>query len=133
MPTLLEVAGVTAPESIDGRGVLPMQGQSVLDLLSSKSGKAYAGASRVGYELFSFKAFIDGNWKIVWMPKQLGTDEWKLFDLSRDAAEIRDLSAEQPEKPEKPEKLEKLGEMVALWEHYKEENGVLDIVPGVAK
>jgi arylsulfatase len=58
------------------------------------------------------------------MPKQLGTDEWKLFDLSRDAAEIRDLSAEQPDK---------LEEMVALWNQYREENGVLDIVPGVAK
>jgi arylsulfatase len=103
---------------------LPMQGQSVLDLLSGKSGKAYAGASRVGYELFSFKAFIDGTWKIVRMPKPLGTDEWELFDLSRDAAENRDLSAEQPDK---------LEEMVALWNQYREENGVLDIVPGVAK
>lgn len=127
MPTLLNVAGAQAPEAIEGRDVLPMQGQSVLDLFKGKSETAYAGASRVGYELFSFKAFIDGSWKIVWMPKPLGTGDWELFDLSKDPAELRDLSAEQPEK------LEKLEEMVALWSQYKEDNGVLDIVPEVAK
>jgi arylsulfatase len=124
MPTLLETAGIAAPESIDGRNVLPIQGQSVLDLFTGKSEKAYAGAGRVGYELFSFKAFVDGNWKIVRMPKPLGTGEWELFDLSKDPAEIHDLSSKQPTK---------LEEMVALWNQYKEENGVLDIVPEVAK
>lgn len=124
MPTLLDVAGAAKPEVIDGREVLPMQGQSVLDLFTGKTKKPYAGASRIGYELFSFKAFIDGNWKIVRMPKPLGTGEWELFDLSKDPAEIQDLSAEQPDK---------LAEMVTLWEQYKEENGVLDIVPELAK
>ncbi len=61
MPTLLDVAGAAKPDAIDGREVLPMQGQSVLDLFEGKSETAYAGASRVGYELFSFKAFIDGS------------------------------------------------------------------------
>ncbi len=124
MPTLLEAAGVAAPEAIDGREVLPMQGQSVLDLFAGESETAYAGASRVGYELFSFRAFIDGDWKIVRMPKPLGTGDWELFDLSTDPAEIHDLSSEQPEK---------LEEMVDLWEAYKEENSVLDIVPKVAR
>jgi arylsulfatase len=124
MPTLLDVAGAAKPDAIDGRGVLPMQGQSVLDLFAGKSESAYAGASTVGYELFSFKAFIQGNWKIVWMPKPLGTGEWELFDLSRDPAELHDLSAKQPGR---------LEEMVALWNQYKKDNGVLDIVPKVAK
>jgi len=124
MPTLLEVAGATKPDVIEGREVLPMQGQSVLDLFSGQSDSAYAGADRVGYELFSFKAFVDGQWKIVRMPKPLGTGEWELFDLSKDPAEVHDLSAEQPDR---------LEEMVALWKRYKEENGVLDIVPKVAK
>jgi len=124
MPTLLEVAGAGKPDVIDGRKVLPMQGQSVLDLFTGRSEKAYPGADRVGYELFSFKAFIDGNWKIVWMPKPLGTGEWELFDLSTDPAEVRDLSADRPDK---------LQAMVALWNQYKEDNGVLDIVPEIAK
>jgi arylsulfatase len=107
MPTLLDVAGAAKPDAIDGRKVLPMQGQSVLDLFAGKSETAYAGASRVGYELFSFKAFFDGNWKIVWLPKPLGTGDWELFDLSNDPAELHDLSAEQPDK---------LKQMVALWD-----------------
>ncbi|MDH3623013.1 MAG: arylsulfatase [Myxococcales bacterium] len=124
MPTLLDLAGAAKPDAIDGRGVLPMQGQSVLDLFAGRSESAYEGASTVGYELFSFKAFIQGNWKIVWMPKPLGTGEWELFDLSNDPAELHDLSAEQPET---------LQEMVSLWNQYKKDNGVLDIVPKVAK
>ncbi len=101
-----------------------MQGRSVLDLFAGRSESAYAGASTVGYELFSFKAFIDGNWKIVWLPKPLGTGDWELFDLSTDPAELRDLSTDQPDK---------VKEMVALWNQYKKHNGVLDIVPKVAK
>jgi arylsulfatase len=118
MPTLLDVAGAAKPDAIDGREVLPMQGQSVLDLFEGKSETPYAGASRVGYELFSFKAFFDGSWKIVWLPKPLGTGNWELFDLSKDPAELHDLSAEQPDK---------LEEMVALWNEYKKDNGVLDV------
>ena len=124
MPTLLDVAGVAAPEAVGGRAVLPMQGKSVLALFRGQSQTAYPGADRVGYELFSFKAFIDGNWKIVWMPKPLGTGDWELFDVSRDPAELHDLSAEEPGR---------LEEMVALWNQYKKDNGVLDIVPKVAK
>lgn len=49
---------------------------------------------------------------------------YDFFNLSKNPGELRDLSAEQPDK---------LQEMVALWKQYSEENGVLDIVPEVAK
>ena len=124
MPTLLDVAGAAKPDAIDGREVLPMQGQSVLDLFAGKSDVAYSGASTVGYEIFGFKAFVDGSWKIVWLPKPVGTGDWELFHLSNDPAELHDLSAEQPDR---------LKEMVALWNQYQNDNGVLDIVPKVAK
>ncbi|MCK5573357.1 MAG: hypothetical protein KAJ12_11385, partial [Bacteroidetes bacterium] len=74
--------------------------------------------SRVGYEMFGLKAYFVGEWKILWMPKPFGSGEWELFDLSKDPGETSDLSKIYPEKRE---------EMVALWEKYKKENGVLDI------
>jgi arylsulfatase len=120
MPTLLEVAGTAKPDAIDGRDVLPMQGQSVLELFEGETPTAYAGASEVGYELFGFKAFFDGSWKIVQLPKPLGTGDWELFDLSTDPGELRDLSAQQPDR---------LQRMVDRWNAYKSENGVLDVAP----
>ena len=95
-----------------------MQGHSVLDLFEGKAQTAYAGADDVGYELFGMKAFFAGDWKILWMPVPFGTGEWELFDLKQDPAEMNDLSGQHPDR---------LKEMVARWEQYEKDNGVLDI------
>ncbi len=118
MPTILDVAGIGHPREIDGREVVPMQGRSVLDLFEGKSEAPSAAASRVGYELFGMKAVFDGDWKILWMPPPFGPGEWELFNLRQDPAELNDLSAEFPDR---------LAAMIALWEQYKEANGILDI------
>lgn len=118
MPTILDVAGVEYPQLIEGRQVVPMQGKSVLDLFEGKVETPYAGASQVGYELFGLKAFIVGDWKILWMPPPFGPGEWGLYNLREDPAEMNDLSGEYPDK---------FAEMIALWEQYKEDNGILDI------
>jgi arylsulfatase A-like enzyme len=118
MPTLLEVAGVSPLREINGRARLPLQGQSVLNLFEGKMQTAYAGAAEVGFELFGMKAYFSGNWKILWMPVPFGTGEWELFDLNQDPGELNDLRGEHPER---------LDKMIALWEQYKVDNGVLDI------
>lgn len=118
MPTFLELAGVTHPGQFNGRKVKPMQGHSVLDLLEGKVTSPYTGASQVGYELFGMKAFFDGDWKILWMPKPFGPGEWELFNLKQDPAELNDLGKQHPDK---------LKEMITLWEQYKKDNKVLDI------
>jgi arylsulfatase len=118
MPTFLDLAGVTAPEEIDGRRVRPMQGRSVLPMWEGETDSPYEGADRVGYEVFGLKAYFVGDWKILWMPEPFGPGEWELFNLTEDPAEVNDLSKEHPEKVE---------EMVALWEKYRKDNGVLDI------
>jgi arylsulfatase len=123
MPTILDMAGIAHPEEYEGRKVRPLQGGSVLDLFEGSAESPYAGASRVGYELFGLKAFFVGDWKILWMPHPFGKGEWELFNLKEDPAEIDDLSSEYPEKVE---------EMVALWEQYKKDNGVLDIALDLA-
>jgi len=72
----------------------------------------------VGYELFGLKAYIAGDWKILWMPEPFGKGEWELFDLKQDPAEMNDLSEQHPDR---------LEEMIGRWEQYKKDNGVLDI------
>jgi len=118
MPTLLDAAGVPAPQTIGGRKVRPLQGNSVLDLFVGKTQFAYAGADEVGYELFGLKAYFAGDRKILWMPEPFGTGEWELFDLKQDPAEMNDLSEQHPDR---------LEAMIARWEQYKKDNGVLDI------
>ena len=118
MPTILDVAGADHSEEFAGRTVRPLQGSSVLDLLTGKTESAYPGASQVGYELFGLKAYFAGDWKILWMPPPFGTGDWELFNLKEDPAEMRDLSEQHPER---------VADMVALWEQYKIDNGVLDI------
>jgi arylsulfatase len=118
MPTLLDAAAVTPPREIGGRKVRPMHGKSVMDLFAGKTEAAYTGADEVGYELFGLKAYFAGDWKILWMPKPFGKSEWELFDLKEDPAEMNDLSGTQSDR---------LKEMIARWERYKIDNGVLDI------
>jgi len=118
MPTILDLAGITHTDQFDGRKVRPLQGQSVLGLFEGKVKLPYKEASQVGYELFGLRAFFDGDWKILWMPPPFGPGEWELFNLKQDPAELTDLGAKHPEK---------LGAMIAMWEQYKTDNGVLDI------
>ncbi len=118
MPTILDVATVEFTQEINGRPVVPMQGSSVLDFFSGNIKTPYASASQVGYELFGMKAFFDGDWKILWMPPPFGPGDWQLFNLRDDPGEMKDLGDQDPDK---------LAKMIALWEQYKESNGVLDI------
>jgi arylsulfatase len=118
MPTILDIADVSHSKEFEGRSVLPLQGQSLLTFLTGETDIPYSGADRVGYELFGLKAFIDGDWKILRMPRPFASGEWELYNLKQDPGEIEDLSSEYSEKVE---------EMVALWEQYKEDNMILDI------
>jgi arylsulfatase len=118
MPTILDLADVEHTEEFAGRTVLPLHGQSVLDLLAGRAEQAYPEASQVGYELFGLKAYFDGDWKILWMPPPFGSGDWELYNLADDPGEMNDLGGEHPER---------LEEMVAMWKQYKIDNEVLDI------
>jgi len=118
MPTLLDLAGIVHTETFKGRKVWPMQGRSALKLFEGKATAAYAQAGKVGYELFGLKAFFDGDWKILWMPKPFGKGDWELFNLKQDPGELNDLSKLYPDRRK---------DMIVLWEQYKKDNGVLDI------
>ena len=119
MPTILDAAGVAQPkDEFAGRAVQPIQGTSVLPVLEGKNARTGQGVTEVGYELFGNKAFFAGKWKVLWMPEPHGTGEWELFDLTKDPGELNDLSEEYPLK---------LKELVARWENYRQENGVLDL------
>ena len=86
MPTLLELAGVARPASVDGRSLVPVLrgGESVgRPWLHFEHAPTYS-------EEQGFHALADGRHKYIWRPKD-GREQ--LFDLETDPREERDLAA----------------------------------------
>lgn len=125
MPTVLGAADIQQPvKRFAERPVQHIQGNSVLPMLQGRETRMAPNVSEVGYELSGMKAFIAGRWKALWMPEPHGKGEWELFDLNRDPGELNDLGKEHPKK---------LTELVARWEQYKKDNGVIDVSSGGGK
>jgi len=115
-PTLLEMAGIEHPAAFRGRDILPMQGKSWVPTLNGKAQSPRGPDDYLGFELFGNRAIRQGDWKISWHLDPFGTGEWQLFNLDADPGEQFDLSEEFPEKRT---------ELLALWDEYKEMNGVI--------
>ena len=116
-PTLLGLAGVEHPgTSYRGRDVHPLEGKSMLALLTGEAEAVHEPEFVMGWELFNRRAMRKGNWKILWANSPWGKDDWALYDLAADPAEQNDLSAEHPEK---------LAELIALWDQYVEDHGII--------
>jgi arylsulfatase len=116
MPTLLEVAGTSYPESYEGHEVPPLMGKSWGPMLAGKAESPRTDQDYIGWEVFGNRAVRQGEWKLRWEYKPLGKGEWELFNLAADPAERKDLAAERPEK---------LKAMLSLWDSYAKANNVI--------
>ena len=116
-PTVLDYAGVEHPGTrYQGRDVLPMQGRSWMPMLSRATQFVRSDTDGFGTELFNKRSFRRGKWKALHQHQPFGPDAWQLYDLSIDPGETTDLAAQYPEV---------LAELVAGWELYALENGVV--------
>jgi arylsulfatase len=117
MPTLLELAGTAHPGSpYKGREVAPLAGQSMLALLSGDAETVHGDDFVAGWELFGKRAVRNGDWKLLWLPSPFGIDDWQLYDLSADPAELTDLSEQEPATRDG---------LVALWQQYVDDHNVV--------
>ncbi len=116
MPTLLEVAGTSYPETYAGKETLPAFGKSWGAVLAGRAESPRTDQDVLAWEVFGNRALRQGNWKLRWEIRPLGTGEWELFDLAADPGELHDLAAGRPEKVQ---------EMLALWEAYVRQNNVI--------
>jgi arylsulfatase len=94
----------------------------MMKVLNGKSDFVYDNDTAVNWEMFGFRAVRKGDFKLVWLPIPFGVDDWQLYDLSKDPAELNDLS-------QKRSKLRK--EMIGIWTQYSKEVGVV-LPPGGA-
>lgn len=116
MPTLLDVAGTTYPDSSDGRPLPAMIGKSWSGVLSGDAESPRNDDDYMGWEIFGNRAIRQGDWKLRWQFRPFGTGEWELFNLADDPAERIDRAADSPAKLEK---------MLGLWEDYVVANNVI--------
>lgn len=86
-PTILELAGVEVPSSMEGRSLAPLvRGEESFqhrDHIFGQCGGLY-------HNLW----VVTSRWKYLWFPS---TNEEQLFDLANDPCECRDLSASSDE------------------------------------
>ncbi|ETS85091.1 hypothetical protein PFICI_03116 [Pestalotiopsis fici W106-1] len=148
LPSFLELAGVSLPAISEHKVPLPLHQKSVVRKMSKFRGKdvhAIRGKSWVpflsrganvednetwaihpsseatGWELFARGALRKGDWKIVHIAKAQGgagegDDGWELFNVASDPGETIDLAQAEPDK---------LQELLACWEEYVVECGIV--------
>lgn len=118
MPTLVEVSGASYPTSFSGNAITPMQGVSLVPAFANRSLKrdtlCWEHEANRGIRIGDMKCVALVNPIRVFLPSD--HNKWELYDLSVDPTEMNNLAASQPEK---------VKQMVALWEHWAQQKGVL--------
>jgi arylsulfatase len=116
MPTILEAANAEHSEEYMGKSVLPMQGKSLIGLLSGRADETFSERAQ-GFELYGMRAFRKENWKALKLPSPYGSGAWELYNLNDDPAETDNLATENELM---------LKQFETSWENYARENGVIE-------
>ena len=131
LPTVLELAGVDAPEHLDHVSQTPIDGISFAYLLDAAADTAPGRHRTQHFEMFGSRAIYHDGWKAVTFhpvgplyDDGLNTnapfdeDVWELYHVAEDLSETRDLAAEHPER---------VAELIERWWHEAERNQVLPL------
>jgi arylsulfatase A-like enzyme len=98
MPTVLEVLGIEAPASFQGRAQLPVHGVSLAYTFDAP--EAPTRKETQYFELLGDRGLWHRGWKAVAKHERgqrFEDDRWELYHLDADFSESRDLAAEHPE------------------------------------
>lgn len=91
MATCVDLADATYPKTYKGHDIMPMEGKSIVPILSKghRDGHRY-----LGFEHFLERAFIsDDGWKIV---RPSNAKRWELYDLNTDRSEKHNVADRHP-------------------------------------
>ena len=131
LPTVLELAGVTAPSDIDGVAQSHLDGISFAPLLVAQGAEKPGAHTTQYFEMLGSRALYHDGWKAVTFHPvgpvyddglnpnaPFDDDKWELYHVAEDLSEIDDLAEAEPER---------LAAMIALWWEEAERNDVLPL------
>src|ERR1700744_226455 len=110
VPTILDVLGVDAPDTIKGYSQASFDGVSMR--YSFDAGSIPSARATQFYSMLGSRAIWHSGWKAVTTHPTIsgwgnfGKDTWELYNTDVDRSELRDRAAEEPER---------LQEMINLW------------------
>jgi len=118
--TILDYVGVDHPMTeFNGRELTPPSGVSLRPFLAGEEATPWTEDEWVVFELFGNVYVMAGDYKAIRMRTGMyGDGEWQLYDIKSDPGETRPLEAEQPER---------LRDMIAIFERYAEEKGIVPV------
>ncbi|BBO34229.1 arylsulfatase [Lacipirellula parvula] len=110
-PTILEAAGITAPDVVDGIKQKPIEGTSFLYTFDAANAKAPSQHKTQYFEMMGQYALYDDGWfmstkvdRAPWEafgaanPDPLNNQEFQLYNLDKDFTQSEDLAAKYPDK-----------------------------------
>ncbi len=104
MPTCIELASASYPDTLDGIPVIPCEGKSMVKIFN---GQKMIPHDYLFWEHMGNKAVRWHRWKLVMQDEKR---IWELYDMSCDRTELNDLSDQYPEL------VEKLSKVYEEWE-----------------
>jgi len=97
LPTVAEYTGGRLPDEFNGHRTQPFDGRSFASIANDATAAPIRDHQH--YELQGSRAYISGSWKIVSLQtpdKAIDLDNWMLFNIAEDPAEITDLASREP-------------------------------------
>jgi hypothetical protein len=111
VPTILEAAGIRAPEIVDGIKQAPIEGTSFAYTFDAENAKAPSRHKIQYFEMMGQWALYDDGWllstkvnRAPWQafgpanPDPLNNQVFQLYDLTKDFSQSNDIAADHPDK-----------------------------------
>ena len=97
-PTILEIANTSYPDQFNGNTTYPIRGHSLLSFTKGETNTIHSKDYVFGLEHTGLTMLRKGQWKLTNIVRPFIEDNFKLYNLEDDLAEIHDLSQKEPEK-----------------------------------
>jgi arylsulfatase len=108
MPTFLELAKTSYPESFQGRRLTPLPGKSLIGALQDQP----QSPRTLAWEHEGNRGLRDGDWKVV----ASYTQPWELYDLAHDRTECHNLANSDADR---------VRTLAAKWQQWADHVGVI--------
>ena len=118
MPTILEAAGIKAPETVDGIKQAPIEGTSFAYTFDTKNAKTPSRHNTQYFEMFGQWALYHEGWllstevnRAPWVafgpanPDPLNNQKLELYNLNQDFSQSQNLAAQHPDKVKELKKM----------------------------